>query len=211
MATIYNNTLRITGDSQKIALLPKWEKIGFYDTKNLKEHNYLLAPILPVSKPENRLEIWGIESDCLLESVDRWNKEDATATIKLQFDSQENSPLIGIRNLAKIYPDLSFDLQYNQQGKPKASVKINQDWGSNIKVSRTQITRQCAADFLSTVIPVKWDKWNTEKQENFIAKNLWEPLEYLDPSTISELIWGTSNNIAKLLINSGVSIIDDEK
>ena len=45
MSNVCNNILRIIGNRTKIAMLPQWEEVGFFDHLPKHERNYLFDPI----------------------------------------------------------------------------------------------------------------------------------------------------------------------
>ena len=185
MTTIYNNTLRIKGSLEDLSTLPRWEDIGF-DEKIESNHNFLFAPIIP--NPRNPQAIWGVNRDCIIEDVCRFDGDrNNLATLKLQFDSVDAPPIAGIINLAQIYPNLQFVLEYNHQGEPKTTVILDRDWPENIEVTELDLLNICVGKLLGAELPENWTELEIEDKVAYFEQNSLSST-YTDPETMLDKV-----------------------
>ncbi len=111
-----SNTLTITGNTEIIENLPWYE-----------EDCYLYQAVdnaLKLPPVEDWMEFWGSKWDCSIILVDVYPESNNISTMILDFDSAWAPPINGIINLAKIYPELKFQLQYTIAGEVDGELNV---------------------------------------------------------------------------------------
>ena len=77
-------------------------------------------------------------------------------------------------------------------------------------IRRIEVISAVSGQFLCEHIPLNWFKMNSQGQDRFIERYIWEPLENaLSPDDVYDCIIGAADAVIEVLKQKGIGVSDE--